>query len=39
MIAAYQKYSGDRGYTPEEFRAVAEQVAGVQPRRRSGPAR
>jgi predicted metalloprotease with PDZ domain len=29
MIAAYQKYSGERGYTPEEFRAVAEQVAGV----------
>jgi predicted metalloprotease with PDZ domain len=29
MKAAYQKYSGDRGYTPAEFRAVAEQVAGV----------
>jgi predicted metalloprotease with PDZ domain len=29
MVAAYQKYSGDRGYTPAEFRAVAEQVAGV----------
>jgi predicted metalloprotease with PDZ domain len=28
MRAAYQKYSGERGYTPEEFRAVAEQVAG-----------
>jgi predicted metalloprotease with PDZ domain len=29
MLAAYQKYSGERGYTPEEFKAVAEQVAGV----------
>ena len=29
MIAAYQKYSGDRGYTPEQFRAVAEQIAGA----------
>ena len=29
MIAAYQKYAGDRGYTPDQFRAVAEQVAGV----------
>jgi predicted metalloprotease with PDZ domain len=29
MIAAYAKYSGDRGYTPAEFRAVAEQVAGT----------
>jgi predicted metalloprotease with PDZ domain len=28
MRAAYQKFSGERGYTPEEFRAVAEQVAG-----------
>jgi predicted metalloprotease with PDZ domain len=29
MRAAYQKYSGAKGYTPDEFRAVAEQVAGV----------
>jgi predicted metalloprotease with PDZ domain len=29
MRAAYQKFSGSRGYTPDEFRAVAEQVAGV----------
>jgi predicted metalloprotease with PDZ domain len=29
MRAAYQKYSGPRGYTKEEFRVVAEQVAGV----------
>jgi len=29
MRAAYQKYSGPKGYTPEEFRAVAEQVAGT----------
>jgi predicted metalloprotease with PDZ domain len=29
MRAAYEKYSGPRGYTPEEFRAVAEQVAGA----------
>ena len=29
MRAAYAKYSGTRGYTPEEFRAVAEQVAGT----------
>jgi predicted metalloprotease with PDZ domain len=28
MKAAYEKYSGDRGYTPAQFRAVAEQVAG-----------
>ena len=28
MRAAYQKFSGSRGYTPDEFRAVAEQVAG-----------
>jgi predicted metalloprotease with PDZ domain len=28
MRAAYQKFSDERGYTPEEFRAVAEQVAG-----------
>src|SRR6187401_319904 len=29
MIAAYQKYSGERGYTPAEFRSVAEQTTGV----------
>ena len=29
MRAAYQKYSGARGYTPAEFRAVVEQVAGT----------
>jgi len=29
MRAAAQKFSGSRGYTPDEFRAVAEQVAGV----------
>jgi len=28
MRAASQKFSGSRGYTPDEFRAVAEQVAG-----------
>ncbi len=29
MKAAYEKYSGARGYTADEFRVVAEQVAGV----------
>ena len=29
MRVAYQKFSGGRGYTPDEFRAVAEQVSGV----------
>ncbi len=29
MRTAYQKFSGPKGYTPEEFRAVAEQVAGT----------
>lgn len=29
MRAAYQKYAGPKGYTPDEFRAVAEQVAGI----------
>jgi predicted metalloprotease with PDZ domain len=29
MKAAYDKYSGMKGYTADEFRAVAEQVAGV----------
>ena len=31
MRTAYQKFSGPKGYTPEEFRAVAEQVAGIEP--------
>ena len=29
MRMAYQKFSGGRGYTPQEFRAVVEGVAGV----------
>jgi predicted metalloprotease with PDZ domain len=29
MRAAYMKYSGPRGFTPDEFRQVAEQVAGT----------
>jgi predicted metalloprotease with PDZ domain len=29
MRGAYEKYSGARGFTPEEFRQVAEQVSGV----------
>ena len=29
MRAAYQRFSGAKGYTPDEFRAVAEQVAGT----------
>jgi predicted metalloprotease with PDZ domain len=29
MKAAYEKYSGAKGYTADEFRAVAEQIAGV----------
>ena len=29
MRSAYQKYSGEKGYTHAEFRAVAEQVAGT----------
>jgi predicted metalloprotease with PDZ domain len=29
MRASYLKFSGTRGYTPEEFLAVAEQVSGV----------
>ena len=29
MRAAYQKFSGGRGYTPDEFRAVAEQASGL----------
>lgn len=30
MKVAYQRYSGTRGYTPGEFRAVVEQVAGTR---------
>ena len=26
---AYQRYAGDRGYTADEFRAVAEEIAGT----------
>ena len=29
MRAAFQQFSGDRGFTPEEFRAVVEQVGGL----------
>lgn len=29
MRAAFQRFSGNRGYTPDEFRAVAEQVSGL----------
>jgi predicted metalloprotease with PDZ domain len=29
MRAAYAKYSGSRGFTPEQFREVAEQIAGA----------
>jgi predicted metalloprotease with PDZ domain len=29
MRLAYARYSGDRGFTPEQFRATAEEVAGV----------
>jgi len=29
MRAAYEKYSGPRGFTPEQFRQVAEQVSGL----------
>src|SRR5207247_177372 len=29
MRTAYQKFSGPKGYTPDEFRAVAEQIAGT----------
>ena len=29
MKLAYHRYSGERGFTPEQFRAVAEEVAGV----------
>jgi predicted metalloprotease with PDZ domain len=29
MRLAYSRYSGERGFTPEQFRAAAEEVAGV----------
>ena len=29
LRAAYEKFSGIKGYSPDEFRAVAEQVAGM----------
>jgi predicted metalloprotease with PDZ domain len=29
MRTAYEKFSGPKGYTPEDFRAVAERVAGT----------
>jgi predicted metalloprotease with PDZ domain len=29
MRAAFQTFSGDRGFTPDEFRAVVEQVGGL----------
>ena len=29
MRAAYEKYSGGRGFLPDEFRTVAEQVSGI----------
>ena len=29
MRAAFEKFSGARGFTPDEFRSVAEQVGGV----------
>ncbi len=29
MRLAYERYGGERGFTPEEFRATAEEVAGV----------
>jgi predicted metalloprotease with PDZ domain len=29
MRAAYMQYAGPKGYTPDQFRAVAEQVAGT----------
>jgi predicted metalloprotease with PDZ domain len=30
MRAAYEKFSGARGFTPEQFRQVAEQVSGLK---------
>jgi predicted metalloprotease with PDZ domain len=29
MRTAYQRFAGERGYTPADFRAVVEQVAGI----------
>jgi predicted metalloprotease with PDZ domain len=29
MRLAYQRYSGERGFTPEQFKATAQEVAGV----------
>jgi predicted metalloprotease with PDZ domain len=29
MRSAYQKFAGSRGFTPEDFRVIAEQVAGT----------
>jgi predicted metalloprotease with PDZ domain len=29
MRLAYARYSGDRGFTPEQFRSIAEEVAGT----------
>src|SRR5262249_59450720 len=29
MRLAYKRYSGERGFTPEQFRKIAEEVAGV----------
>ena len=29
MRLAYRRYAGERGFTPEQFRATAEEVAGV----------
>ena len=29
MRLAYQRYSGEKGYTPQEFRATAQEVAGI----------
>jgi predicted metalloprotease with PDZ domain len=28
MRSAYERYSGERGFTPEQFRKTAEEVAG-----------
>ncbi len=33
MRLAYDRYSGERGFTPEQFRATIEEVAGNRPRR------
>jgi predicted metalloprotease with PDZ domain len=30
MRAAYERYSGSRGFTPDQFREVAEQVSGLE---------